>query len=524
MALALGQDLGSGGEAVIYALSPTGAELSNVVAKIYHTPSLARIEKLKQMMVDPPEDPTSDSGHVSICWPQRLIYDSHGSAIGFLMPRIDIRASIPVFKVYNPMDRNRFASGFNWEYLVRTGANIASVVAALHDHKYVVGDINESNLLVSSAALVTLVDCDSIQVPLEDGGLFRCPVGKPEFTAPELQDVDFASVDRNQDHDSFALAVLIFMLLMEGVHPYAGVWKGSGEAPAIESRIKTGDCPYVRTQNVLPMPIACKYETLPPSLRNMFQECFGTGHTQPWKRPHPFEWREALSETCKALTSCKRNRNHRFGNHLRDCPWCERALLLGGVDPFGLSVQLLPGKPPSSVPKLPGVSNVRVRAKLLYIRRGSVFSYTLNHMLIGLLFVWLWRPLGIHIGEAIGTGVATSNLVCMTVFVLICFFLSCYRVARPSVRTPISRVAIAPKQARFYSPMVPKPATPLHVPAQPYSPAQVLSTPVVGSARMIFHAPGCEWARKIAPANRVNFKSVRDARAAGYRQCKVCRP
>jgi O-6-methylguanine DNA methyltransferase len=36
--------------------------------------------------------------------------------------------------------------------------------------------------------------------------------------------------------------------------------------------------------------------------------------------------------------------------------------------------------------------------------------------------------------------------------------------------------------------------------------------------------PTCRNARRIEPRNRVPFRSLRDANAAGYRACKVCRP
>ncbi len=47
----------------------------------------------------------------------------------------------------------------------------------------------------------------------------------------------------------------------------------------------------------------------------------------------------------------------------------------------------------------------------------------------------------------------------------------------------------------------------------------------VGSARgRVYHRPACEWARQIAPANRIPFRSAEEARDAGYAPCRVCRP
>jgi hypothetical protein len=40
----------------------------------------------------------------------------------------------------------------------------------------------------------------------------------------------------------------------------------------------------------------------------------------------------------------------------------------------------------------------------------------------------------------------------------------------------------------------------------------------------IYHYPSCTWAKRIHSENLVVFHSVKEARDAGYRPCKVCRP
>lgn len=39
-----------------------------------------------------------------------------------------------------------------------------------------------------------------------------------------------------------------------------------------------------------------------------------------------------------------------------------------------------------------------------------------------------------------------------------------------------------------------------------------------------YHYPTCKWAQKIKPENIVTLKSAKDAKAAGYVPCKVCKP
>jgi len=39
-----------------------------------------------------------------------------------------------------------------------------------------------------------------------------------------------------------------------------------------------------------------------------------------------------------------------------------------------------------------------------------------------------------------------------------------------------------------------------------------------------YHYTWCKWAQKINPQNKVVFDSVKQAQAAGYIPCKVCKP
>ncbi|MDI9418093.1 MAG: Ada metal-binding domain-containing protein [Euryarchaeota archaeon] len=38
----------------------------------------------------------------------------------------------------------------------------------------------------------------------------------------------------------------------------------------------------------------------------------------------------------------------------------------------------------------------------------------------------------------------------------------------------------------------------------------------------VYHEPGCTWAGKIKPENRITFDSPQEAKAAGYRHCEKC--
>jgi WD40 repeat protein len=323
-------ELGAGGEARIYSLRQ---ELS-FVAKVYHEPTDEKSHKLTVMLAHPPHDPMADLGHVSIAWPNDLLI-GNVKIVGFLMPRvIGMRA---IIDFYNPGTRRKNCPLFSYQYLYRTARNLSSAFRALHESGYIIGDVNESNILASDTSLVTLVDTDSFQVrDPQSGAIYRCPVGRPEFTPPELQSEYFRDVDRIPEHDLFGLAVLIFLLLMEGTHPFAGIYRNSGDPPLYGERISSGHFTYSVKQKVpyRPAKASPPFEIVDPLLINLFMQCFEDGYKDPSNRPDAQTWQNALEEAEKNLITCSVNDQHKYGIHLKSCPWCKRTEELGGRDPF----------------------------------------------------------------------------------------------------------------------------------------------------------------------------------------------
>lgn len=329
-------EIGSGGEARICEV----ASAANLVAKVYHTPTQLHANKLLSMLANPPDGVISAPNQSSIAWPVDLLVVPDGSQriAGFLMPRVKME---PIVEFYHPKTRLKKHSLFHYGYLHRTGRNLASAVGTAHARGYVIGDVNESNILANEQALISLVDTDSFQVRDQSSGLiYRCPVGKIEFTPPELQGRDFSEIDRSPHHDAFGLAVLLFQLLMEGTHPFAGRFTGTGEAPSLGRRIKAGHFPYGSGRHSYsPGKHALPFSVLDPSLQALFLRCFEEGYQNPHRRPDAVMWRDALQNAEASLTSCRKNSQHLFGSHLSACPWCDRSVQQSNIDSFPLLVQ-----------------------------------------------------------------------------------------------------------------------------------------------------------------------------------------
>lgn len=314
----LGKMQARGGEGVVYQVEGRPQAL----AKIYTPPKPDYHQKLAWMRGNPPVAAPSN-GHAAIAWPNDLLYDQHGAFLGYLMPHV--RSAVPLFDVFNPRRRAQTLPGFDGRYLHRAARNLAAALAALHARDYVVGDLNESNVLVTPSALVTIIDTDSFQVrEMRQAQIvfYPCPVGKPEYTPPELQGKTFVRELRQPENDRFGLGVLIFQMLMEGSHPFRSLWQGEGDPPPVAEKIMKGWFPYARRPlgPVAPPTFSPPLDTLYPGVADLVRRCFEDGHRDPRLRPTPEEWDRVLGEAEKTLQSCRNG--HVYSGHLNSCPTC----------------------------------------------------------------------------------------------------------------------------------------------------------------------------------------------------------
>lgn len=207
MPVVVGQRLGRGGEGTVYEVS----NASRLALKLYHDGDVDREQRLQSLI-----DRTRTGVSSAVAWPQRRVLDRSMATVGFLMEAYtDGR---PIHELYTPLSRRTYFPAAGSAFLVRAALNLARVVARLHADGFVIGDLNHSSVLILPNATVRLVDADSF--PLAPR--FICRVGTPEYLPASLQDADLSSVSRSPRHDVFALSVLIYQLLVDGRHPFAG--------------------------------------------------------------------------------------------------------------------------------------------------------------------------------------------------------------------------------------------------------------------------------------------------------------
>jgi DNA-binding helix-hairpin-helix protein with protein kinase domain/Flp pilus assembly protein TadD len=223
-----------------------------------------------------------------------------------------------VHTLHSPRSRLQKFPEASWAFLIYVAANIARAVAAIHESGLIIGDVNPKNILVTRKATVYLLDVDSFQVSAE-GKTYRCESGFPEYTPPELQGIAFRDVDREQGHDCFGLAVVIFQLLFMGRHPYSGMYLGAGEMP-LERAIRERRFAYgvdAEARKMRQPPGTLALDSMPSALVEQFRRAFLSTD-----RPQPREWVKQLDALAKALKRCDLHSGHYYYRELSYCPWC----------------------------------------------------------------------------------------------------------------------------------------------------------------------------------------------------------
>ena len=323
----LGEEIANSGEAKVWRTNQNG-----YLAKIYHSSTPERVQKLAVMIANPPTEPNSHLHHVSFAWPKSALKNGQGDCVGFLMP--EIKDGKELIDVYNPQRRKQLKLEIDWRFLHTTALNIVSIIEALHAAGYVLGDIKPQNILVNNRALPSIIDTDSFQViNPKNGKVYHCLVGSEGYTPPELIGKDFDSIEQTEVHDRFRLGVIIYQLLFGGNNPFHGEWTGAGETPDINELMRRGLWVNGSTNLIAAVARTIPLEIVHPEVQQCFLRCFNDGHKNPNFRPTARKWLEALKVGNDRLTICGRVDNHYYSRTYGKCYWCDRSTNLG-VDIF----------------------------------------------------------------------------------------------------------------------------------------------------------------------------------------------
>jgi DNA-binding helix-hairpin-helix protein with protein kinase domain len=326
----LSSELGRGGEGAVFAVDGN----AHLVAKIYlQAPSDLKAEKLRAMAR------LATSAMLKLAaWPVDVLVDERMQVRGFLMRKVSEHEDL--HELYSPKSRVETFPGADFRFVVRVATNLARAFAYIHSQGHVIGDVNHGNAVVAADGTVFLIDCDSFQTR-DRIKTYPCDVGVPLFTPPELQGRPFRGLRRSPNHDAFGLAVLIFHLLFQGRHPFAGRYQHGEltiEQAIAERRFAYGSSSE-RTGMFAP-PGTLPLDSFGPHIARLFEHAFEVSAAD-GERPTALDWIRALVALENDLVQCESQPAHAHPSAPGTCCWCALENRTG-IAFFGTRLATLP--------------------------------------------------------------------------------------------------------------------------------------------------------------------------------------
>ena len=222
-------------------------------------------------------------------WPEAIGVDqATGSPVAYAMPHVG-----------DGIDTVRLFSGVNVSaaFRVRVALNHVRSLIDLESYGYRRGDV--PNSVFHRDGSITEFDLDSLQVTRPDvtfpGGYFKGLTVPPEVIE-HFEGGGAPGFEVTREHDAWVVAVLVWLLLMEGEHPFDFHWIGIGKRPNRMAVVKAGLWPHSRRhREVEPRPGAKAFGSLDAELQTLFEKTFEWGHSDPPCRPTLQAWESVLA-------------------------------------------------------------------------------------------------------------------------------------------------------------------------------------------------------------------------------------
>ena len=333
----LGSKLDQGGAGAIFPVVGN----PEWVAKVYMVPHTDRIdypkaaverERVEAMLESPPSIQAPHKGiYHQLAWPVGIIEDTSQRTLGFVMPRLPLDQACDLEALLIPDSRRR--EGLPEDYRVRVfaGYNLALLIRSLHKQGHHVIDMKPKNMsiykLEDMQGVVALLDTDGFSIKARSGKRFPAGMFSSEYFAPELLVNGSKSTEADEYQDRWALAVIIFQLLNNGIHPYTGIYRGA-HSPTLDDHVKAGRYAYGRVAHPeMGAKPGSMHEYLDDDTRVLFDRAFGTSR---YARPTAKEWRDHLKEfvtpNSPRMVNCTADHNH--WHFSKGCQLCALERLL----------------------------------------------------------------------------------------------------------------------------------------------------------------------------------------------------
>lgn len=324
--LVLGALLGEGGEGAVYEVD------GSTVAKIFDKDHLTRHRKEKIELL------VGRNLHAKgLCIPSAVVRNIEGEFVGYVMPKASGREFQRT--IFNKRKFEREFPSWKKADLVDICISFLEKVQYLHSMNVILGDINPKNLMVDEKKNVFIIDADSWQL---EG--YPCPVGTPMFTSPAMLGKAYSDALRTMEDELFAVATMLFMIVMTGQFPYIR----TGTDGDMVQLIKEGNFAFqYEDRNNRDQPDGdWKYmwSHIHKPVKDLFWHTFHREGKRYKNRPTATEWLETF-EAYKSYLGNQRMNFDPMSNDIypirykafkqdtpiQDCPACARKNAIAGI-------------------------------------------------------------------------------------------------------------------------------------------------------------------------------------------------
>ena len=280
------------------------------VAKIFHdrSKSATNRKKLEAMLHNIPNLPTKVKNgveYIQIAWPTAVLEDEKGFCVGYLMPKVDTSLAVSLDHFMQKAVRQKLKLSEEYSYRFLAAYNLTLMVAAMHECGHYIVDLKPSNVFVYKKTMtVVMFDCDGFSI-LGEHERYPAEYVSEEYIYPEGENL--GCEDMGEEQDKFALAVMIFKLLNNGIHPFSGIPKENEDMLSVQERIFQHHYAYGYWPDLYQKPHPYSiHDFFEKSTLDMFERAFAKNK----KRPTAKEWLEHLAHL--KLKKCKKNPNHAY--------------------------------------------------------------------------------------------------------------------------------------------------------------------------------------------------------------------
>jgi len=275
--------LAKGGEGEIYPLQ----QQAHILVKRYSAEVLNKEQAYLEKKIEAMRTVRPLFKDRNMSWPAISVCDENQQWIGYAMPKIE---GLTMRVLAHAIAYKKYAPDLNRHDLVKMLIYFLENIRHLHNHGIMIGDYNLSNFMWNpNDSKVGFIDCDSYQIQINDQ-TFPCLVGSPDLTAPEHHGKAFRNIFRTKESEYFSIAIVLFMCLMLGRHPYDII---GGDDPV--QNLQSGKFAYGLGNRGVPKGQWYNiWSHMPYRVKSLFIQTFTDGAKDPKKRVDIEAWLDAL--------------------------------------------------------------------------------------------------------------------------------------------------------------------------------------------------------------------------------------